>query len=241
MEIESKEYQVYKNIDFVQRYESLSQANQFDERLEYSKEKVIELINGLGFKSRYVSSDNFFKTQENIRGIKFYFHQCLKYSNVELIIGAVKVETDELIAGSVFGRIYRLFKYAEGIEIENNIKKPKFRNYGDLEEILREAFSIYEDFKVEVLELFVGVDMKQEEEHQEEEPKTALEIKLEAFVEELKAKGYPSHEYFSEIREELREKETKGKQRLKSSFAITQYANFTRDLEEKLKDIISLT
>lgn len=68
-----------------------------------------------------------------------------------------------------------------------------------------------------------------------------LDSKLVAFIEELKVKGYPSYEYFSEIREELRKKETEGKLRLKSSFAITQYANFTRDLEEKLKEIISLT
>ena len=41
----------------------------------------------------------------------------------------------------------------KGISLDENIKKAKFRNYQELEEILTEAFAIYEDFKTEVLKV----------------------------------------------------------------------------------------
>ena len=149
MEINSNEYNLYKNIDFVNRYEVLSADFQFEDRLNYSNNEVLILIAGLGYKSKYVKSNDFFKIEETNNGIKFYLNICLKYSNVELIIGATEIAKDYLITGSVFGRLYKLIKFAEGFNVEENIKKPKFRNYEDLEIILKEAFSIYEDFKLE--------------------------------------------------------------------------------------------
>ena len=47
--------------------------------------------------------------------------------------------------------LFGLASFAEGVDLEENIKMPKFRNYEDLEFILKEAFSIYEDFKAELL------------------------------------------------------------------------------------------
>jgi hypothetical protein len=151
MEVNSKEYVVYKNIDFIKRYESLSTNYQFEDRLEYTNERVLDLIATLGYKVKYVKSNNFFKVEEKIEGIKFYLNICLKYSNAELIIGATEINTDQFITGDVFGRLYKLIKYADGIELENSIRDPKFRTYEDLQAILKEAFSIYEDFKKEIL------------------------------------------------------------------------------------------
>ena len=37
--------------------------------------------------------------------------------------------------------------------MEGYIRKPSFRNYEDLKNILREYFLIYEDFKTEVLKV----------------------------------------------------------------------------------------
>lgn len=151
MEFQSKEYDLYKKINFCDRYESLSNSYQFEERLEYTNNEVIQMISELGFKSKYVKIDNFFKIEEKGERVKFYLNICLKYSNVELIIGATDSKSNKFITGSVFGRLFRNIKYAEGIDILENIKKPKFRNYKDLREILQEAFSIYEDFKKELL------------------------------------------------------------------------------------------
>jgi hypothetical protein len=156
MERNSKEYEVYKSIDFCNRYENISKNHsQFEDRLKnYSNDEVIKLISELGYKSKYIKSDNFFKIQDKILNFKFYFHICLKHGIVELIIGAVNAENDEFITGSVFGRLYRLIKYAEGVVLEENITCPVFRHYDDLREILKEAFTIYEDFKREVIKVY---------------------------------------------------------------------------------------
>lgn len=151
MELNSKEYGIYKNINFIVRYETLSNSFQFEDRLDYTNDNVLNLLNVLGYKAKYVKSNNFFKIEERINGLKFYLNICLKYSNAELIIGAVDIVSDHFITGSVFGRLYKLIKYAEGIDLQENIRDPKFRTYEDLEAILKETFSIYEDFKKELL------------------------------------------------------------------------------------------
>ena len=151
MELNSKEYSIYKNINFISRYEILSNTFQFEDRLEYSNEEVLNLLHNLGYKAKYVKSNDFFKVEEKTNGVKFYLNICLKYSNAELIIGATDTEKDKFITGDVFGGLFRDIKYVEGIDLEENIRDPKFRNYEDLEQILKEAFSIYEDFKTELL------------------------------------------------------------------------------------------
>ena len=153
MKLDSKEYKIYKSIDFIKRYEALSKNFQFGDRLDYSNDKVLSLIAKLGYKVKYIKNNNFFKIEEKINGYKFYLNICLKYSNVELIVGATEIEKDQFITGSVFGGLYKDMKYAEGIDLEENIRDPKFRNYEDLEIILKEAFNIYEDFKNELLKM----------------------------------------------------------------------------------------
>ena len=72
---------------------------------------------------------------------------------MELVIGATNIIEDKFLIGGVFVRICTEVNYYKCISLDENIKKPKFRNYEDLEEILREAFAIYEDFKTEVLKV----------------------------------------------------------------------------------------
>ena len=64
MELNSKEYQVYKNIDFANRYEILSNNFQFQDRLDYANDEVLNLISKLGYKARYIKSNNFFKVED---------------------------------------------------------------------------------------------------------------------------------------------------------------------------------
>jgi len=155
MEQNSKEYDVYKNIDFANRYEAISKNHQFEDSFEkYSNEEVVKLISELGYKSKYIKSDNFFRTQDKIQNVEFYFHICLKHGIVELIIGAVNTENNKLITGGVFGWLHSDIKEAEGIILDKKVRKPQFRSYNDLREILKEAFSIYEDFKREVVVVF---------------------------------------------------------------------------------------
>lgn len=151
MKLNSNEYQIYNKINFANRYEVLSNNFQFEDRLKYSNEEVLSLILRLNYKAKHVRKNNFFTVEEKIDGMKFYLNICLKYSNVELIIGATHIIYDQFITGSVFCGLYSDIKYAEGIELEKNIRDPKFRNYEDLEQILKVALSIYEDFKTELI------------------------------------------------------------------------------------------
>ncbi len=164
MELSKKEYEIYKKISFVERYEKLSVKFQFEERLDYSKENVLDLIKKIGYTAKYVKKDNFFKIEEKKGIIKFYLNICLKYSNVELVIGATNIIEDKFLIGGVFVRICTEVNYYKGISLDENIKKPKFRNYEDLKNILREYFLIYEDLKTEVLKVdWNEEDMKDSE------------------------------------------------------------------------------
>ena len=59
-----KEYEIYKKISFIERYEKLSAKFQFEERLDYSKESVLDLIKKIGYTAKYVEKNNFFKIEE---------------------------------------------------------------------------------------------------------------------------------------------------------------------------------
>lgn len=151
MELNSKEYQIYKNIDFTNRYEKLSNDFQSEKELDFKTEDVLKIIRELGYQAKFIKKYNFYKVEEKIDGIKFYLNISLKYSIAELIIGATKIKTDQFITGDVFGGLYRDVKYAEGVDLQSGINLPSFSTYNDLDAILKEAFSIYEDFKKEVI------------------------------------------------------------------------------------------
>lgn len=152
MELDIKELELYRKINFCNRFEKLSNCYQFDNTFErYSNDEVIKIISANTYKVKYVKSGNFFKIEEKLFDIKFYLHISLKYGNIELIFGSVDIKTNKYITGGPFSRLYGLIKFKEGINLENNIRYPKFRNYDDLRAILKEAFSIYEDFKKELI------------------------------------------------------------------------------------------
>ena len=56
-----KEYELYKKISFVERYEKLSVKFQFEERLDYSKENVLDLIKKIGYTAKYVKKITFLR------------------------------------------------------------------------------------------------------------------------------------------------------------------------------------
>jgi len=151
MKLTEKEKKIYDTIDFYNRYEKLSKEYQFEDCFEnYSNEKVMDIIEQMGYKVRYFKKESFFQVKEKSNNLKFNFHICLKYGNVELIMGQTNTDTNEKI-GNVFTMIIKRIEISENIEKEGYMKDPKFRNYDDLKEILKDAFSIYEDFKKEVV------------------------------------------------------------------------------------------
>lgn len=146
MELNSKLRPALKGIDFCKRYQVLSEENQFlnnDKILE--QERVLELIKGFGYEVKFNKSESFYKIVQKQSDFKFQFNISLRHGNVELIWDVLQ-NNERLNLGGPWGVIYKLV-----LNSEERPLMPKFRTYEDLEEILKEAFSIYEDFKAELL------------------------------------------------------------------------------------------
>jgi len=152
MDLTSKDYILLNKINFDTRYKELSKKNQYDITFEnYSNEEVIKMMNMLGYTAKYFKNGNFFKIEEKLNDIIFYLNISLKYGLAEFIIGGTKAITKEFIYGGTFGNIFKDIKYFTNEETDQGVNKPSFRNYDDLKVILKEAFSIYEDFKSEII------------------------------------------------------------------------------------------
>ena len=135
-------------IDFIKRYETLSnqynaERNPADERLLHiDGSEVMEIIRNLGYVPKFNSREKFFKIEEERSGeYTFGFHIILRGGSTEFVW--IVKEGKEVLLGSPWG------VYAKRIiDPSYRIKLPIFGTYEDLEDILRIAFGMYEDFKV---------------------------------------------------------------------------------------------
>lgn len=145
---------IFEKINFYDRYLSLGRKYQADNKLEkQDKQKIFDLFSKLRYPAQYFKKENFYKTEDISEGIyKFYFRVCLKYGVCEIIFG-VQNQNTELNTGGVATRTCKLIKRARQEELVDTIRHPSFSNYEELESILKESLSLYEDFKTEVLKL----------------------------------------------------------------------------------------
>ena len=146
-ELHPKIKQALTEIDFIRRYEELS--NRFNStrtpaeaRLKHiDGSEVMDMIRNLGYVPKFDSKEKFFKIEEEHVGAYFFrVHIILQSGAVELVW--VVKEGDELLLGSPWG-IYAKRMIDPGYRI----KMPVFGSYEDLEEILKVSFGMYEDFK----------------------------------------------------------------------------------------------
>jgi len=102
----------------------------------------MEMIRNLGYVPKFNCREKFFKIEEERSGeYTFGFHIILRSGSIEFVW--VVKEGKEVLLGSPWG------VYAKRIiDPSYRIKLPIFGTYEDLEEILRIAFGMYEDFKV---------------------------------------------------------------------------------------------
>jgi hypothetical protein len=134
-------------IDFVSRYKKLREEFPFSDEsfAGYSNEMVHSIIADLGYDSQYNKKENFFGIKEKQQEFDFQFNLSFKAGVVELIWG-VKRLSKQLTIGGPWRVICDLL-----LQKESGIKKPAFRNYEDLKQILTKAFRVYEDFKKELI------------------------------------------------------------------------------------------
>ncbi|MBA4493719.1 hypothetical protein ACFO25_04915 [Paenactinomyces guangxiensis] len=136
-----------ENIDFINRYKSMSAKYDFDDEFEYDNHEVLDMLNELGYHARFDKRENFFNIVEELPPCKFEFNISLKYSLLEFIWTVWKY--GELQIGDPWGILKKLLDGSD-----ESVRLPGFRNYNDLKEILKEAFLMYEDFKRELLSVY---------------------------------------------------------------------------------------
>lgn len=147
IELNSKIKNALIKIDFIKRYEALS--NKFNAEKTHSTnrlvyldgEEIMETIQDLGYCPMFDAKEKFYKIKEEQIG-KFTFgvHIILQGGMADLVW--VVRENGELLLGAPWGTCARRL-----IDSSYRVKKPIFGNYEDLEEILKITFSMYEDFK----------------------------------------------------------------------------------------------
>ena len=152
IELNPKIKKALNEIDFVIRYESLSKRyNNPDitpnDRLVYiDGEEVMDMIKKLGYSPLFDSKEKFYKiNEEKIGDYTFGVHIILAYGMVDLVW--VVKEKEELLLGYPWGIYSRLL-----IDSDYRIKKPVITSYDDIEEILKDSFEMYEDFKKAICE-----------------------------------------------------------------------------------------
>lgn len=147
IELNSKIKEALTKIDFVKRYEEVS--NKFNaertppnNRLVYiDGEEVMEIIQELGYSPLFDSKEKFYKIrEERIGKYTLGVHIILQGGMVDLVW--VVAEDGELLLGAPWGTYSRRL-----IDSGYRIKKPIFGTYEDLEQILKITFKMYEDFK----------------------------------------------------------------------------------------------
>jgi hypothetical protein len=137
---------ILNKINFINRYKSISDSHTVDDdKFRFSTENVIAIVQELGFNIRYSKSREFY-LKEKYNDFTFGFGFTIRYNVIELGC-SVKNEKINIWSEAPWGYFVKLMTEPNPI----TIFKPCFRNYEDLREILKEAFSIYEDFKREVI------------------------------------------------------------------------------------------
>ncbi|WP_164121793.1 hypothetical protein [Sphingobacterium sp. xlx-130] len=139
---------LYERIDLYKIVKNLSEKYQFEDRLySYSNEKILDLIEALGYNAKFIKKENFFKIIEKRNNYDFYFHLSLKYGLVEIMFGTID-KTKRHISGGAISTICKLIEIENGIDDNGYLKYPNFRDYDDLTEILKVYFNLYEGYKM---------------------------------------------------------------------------------------------
>lgn len=147
---------VLNKIDFVKRYEDLSENSR--SRLsrqgtnDVTNESAIRIIKDLGYEVSYDKKEKFFKAGvvEELPTYRIWFNIVLRSGVVEFIW--VVYHDDEVRLGSPWSIYSKLL-----ISPDKKIKPPLYSTELDLEYILQNAFEMYEDFKKGVIEEYKSI------------------------------------------------------------------------------------
>ncbi|MCK6207116.1 hypothetical protein KZX50_16865 [Bacillus infantis] len=150
-DIEPEIKDVLVKIDFVKRYKSLAMkfSNKENKLSKFENGKVLDVFESLGYKARYMKKEDFFIVGE-VKNKEIYtvkFNVSLKYGVVELIWSAR--HNGVVKAGDPWDMFVRLMT-----NDTETIPVMFFQSYEELQEIMKIAFGMYEDFKCELIKVY---------------------------------------------------------------------------------------
>ena len=151
MSIDIRLKKVLQKINFEKRYlEICNKYSDFQNSIDSKSISDIDLLlNQMEVKFKYSKKECFFKIEDKSNLITIGFN-IIPYTGALQFVWDIKVNKIRLKLG--WGMWENIVEEIESIDFE--IKpRPYYSNYEELEEILREAFAIYEDFKTEVLKV----------------------------------------------------------------------------------------
>ena len=154
MKLDTRVEQALRDINFVERYEALS--NKFsrgrtpkEKALDYyDGEFLMEIINSFGYEVKFNKKEYFFSLKKEKNGqYEFGFKFSLEYGMVELIWD-LKDSNQKVLLGTNLFTIIRLLTSPE-----NKIMDPIISDYVDFRDVMKIAFEMYEDFKQAFLKI----------------------------------------------------------------------------------------
>ncbi|AYB29172.1 hypothetical protein [Chryseolinea soli] len=113
---------------------------------EYDRDRIQAFYDGKGLKVSFVEGERFFKVLDTVGKFKIQFNTIPENGFLQFVLDVKNGKERYNLGWGMWESITR-----ELLNIES--RKPKFGSYEELNEILKEAFSIYEDFKHGLLKL----------------------------------------------------------------------------------------
>ena len=154
MNLDIRVEQAFQAINFVERYEQLSNYYSKDrtpegQELDYfDGDFLIEIINSLGYEVKFNKREYFFSLKKEKNGeFEFGFKFSMEYGMVELIWD-LKESNKKVLLGTNLFTIIRLLTSPD-----NKIMDPVISDYIDFRDVMKIAFEMYDDFKQEFLKI----------------------------------------------------------------------------------------
>ena len=152
VDITKLDQELFDKINFVTRYEEITKRYPVEPKddlltiLDFDLTK--EILESFGYKVRYFRSEDFFRISEKREGYDFFFHFIFRWGRAELVWAVFQQKQLIRDVSDTWKIAYR--KLA-GCEWEDTPRYPCFHDYDEMEEMLKECFELWEDFKREFL------------------------------------------------------------------------------------------
>lgn len=139
---------ILNKTDFIKRYEIIS--NNYSSKNEdflYSNDEILRIAQNIEWKLKYSKVKEFY-SNEKMGNFSLKLGFTIRYHSLQIGF-SISNESLQINSSAPWNFLVDLMTNGE-----KKIKKPMFSCYEDIQGILVEVFSIYEDFKKEIIKEF---------------------------------------------------------------------------------------